>query len=172
MQHDKRGCPNIVSTDILRYWIHNELDIRTGLVETVKKEHLFYPFINGSRIFLERGTHPSRSGNLHEIKENLVLYIPFPPVNPPLPLKRLETYQREISWNIGKMECNSGSKWPLEIRKNSVPQWGVEPWPLTIWASIIITRLPRHLIAVTFTPPRRKHVLMHFELRDHIGHQM
>ena len=24
------------------------------------------------------------------------------------------------------------------------------------------TRLPRHWIAVTFTPPRRKHVLMHF----------
>ena len=33
--------------------------------------------------------------------------------------------------------CNSGSKWPLAIRKNSVPQRGVEPRPLANRASII-----------------------------------
>ena len=54
--------------------------------------------------------------------------------------------------------------------KNFVPQRGVEPRPLANQASVITTRLPR--ITVTFTPPRRKHVLMQFELGDHIGHQM
>ena len=38
-------------------------------------------------------------------------------------------------------KCNSGSKWPLAIQKNSVPQQGVEPWPLTNLASIITTIL-------------------------------
>ena len=49
---------------------------------------------------------------------------------------------------------------------------GIEPWSLAIWVSVMITRSSRHLIVVTFTPPRRKHVLMRLKLRDHTGHQM
>ena len=43
----------------------------------------------------------------------------------------------ELGDNTLATKCNSGSKWPLAIWKNSVPQQGVEPKPLTIWASII-----------------------------------
>ena len=42
------------------------------------------------------------------------------------------------------------------IRKNSVPQWGIEPWSLAICASIITIRPPRALIAVTFTTFKEK----------------
>ena len=42
-------------------------------------------------------------------------------------------------------KCNSGSnKWQLSICWNSVPQQGVESWPLTIWVSIITTSPSRH----------------------------
>ena len=44
---------------------------------------------------------------------------------------------------------NGGSKWPLAIQKNSVPQWGVEPQPLTNLGEHHTTRLLRHLITVT-----------------------
>ena len=35
--------------------------------------------------------------------------------------------------------------------KKSVPQWGIEPWSLTFRVSIITTRPPRQLSAVTET---------------------
>ena len=37
-----------------------------------------------------------------------------------------------------------------------LPQPGVEPWPFTNWVSIILLD---HQDTVTFTPPRRKHIL-------------
>ena len=55
--------------------------------------------------------------------------------------------------------------------KKSVPQRGIEPRSPAFRASVLTARPPRQL-TVTFTPPRRKHVLMRFELGDHIGHQM
>ena len=42
------------------------------------------------------------------------------------------------------------------IRKNSVPQWGIELWSLVIWASIITIRPLKALIAVTFTTSKEK----------------
>ena len=42
------------------------------------------------------------------------------------------------------------------ILKNSVPQSGIEPWSLAIWASIITIRLLRALIAVIFTTSKEK----------------
>ena len=48
--------------------------------------------------------------------------------------------------------CNSGSKWPLAIRKNSVPQRGVEPRPLANRASVITTRWPRTHWSLSHSP--------------------
>ena len=47
--------------------------------------------------------------------------------------------------------CNYNSG--FDGLKNSVPQWGIEPWSLTFWVSVITTRPPRHLSTMTFTPP-------------------
>ena len=77
-------------------------------------------------------------------------------------------------WNsvFPSLLCVPVSRISDVIRKSSVPQWGIKPQSLIIQVSIITTRPTRHLIAVTFTSLRTKHVLKHFELRDHIGHQM
>ena len=56
--------------------------------------------------------------------------------------------------------CNSGSNKSRNPGKNSVPQLWIKPKCLTIKASVTTTRPPRTLISVTFTPPRRKHVLL------------
>ena len=65
---------------------------------------------------------------------------------------RLNGWQTHLHWNfilqyniilvyicrLSISLCNSGSnKWSLAIWKNSVPQWGVKPRPLTNWVSSI-----------------------------------
>ena len=40
------------------------------------------------------------------------------------------------------------------------------------WVNVITARPPRTLNCCHIHPPRRNHVLMHYKLRDHIGHKM
>ena len=61
-------------------------------------------------------------------------------------------------------KCNSGSnKWPLAIKKNSVPWQGVKPQPLAIRVSIILLDY-QDTDRCHITPQRRKQVLMHLSL--------